>query len=86
MINRHKKPKPTKGGPRDMDIKSIIEAVDLFFGPIARIIGYIATIGGAVFAVVCFIKKIIKKTQKKKENRAVAIEVNPKQKPKMKCI
>lgn len=50
-----------------MDIKSIIETVDLFFGHIARIIGYITVIDGAIFAVVSFIKKI-KKPQKKKEN------------------
>jgi len=69
-----------------MDIKSIIETVDSFFGPIARILGYITTIGGAIFAVVYFLKKIIKSIQKKKGNPTVVIEVIPKQKPKVKCI
>jgi len=69
-----------------MDIKSVIENIDLFFGPIARIIGYITAIGGAIFSVVYFIKKLIKRMRKKKENLHIAIEVCPKQKPKIKCM
>jgi hypothetical protein len=69
-----------------MDIKSLIETIDSFFGPIARIIGYITVIGGAIYAVISFIKMIIKNMKKKKENKHIAIEVCPKQKPKIKCI
>jgi hypothetical protein len=69
-----------------MDIKSVVETIDSFFGPIARIIGYITVIGGTTYAVISFIKKTVKNTRKKKEKKHIAIEVCPRQKPKVKCI
>jgi len=68
-----------------MDINSFVETIDLFFGPVARIIGYITTICGALFAIVHFAKKIIKSVRKRKNNPTVVIEACPKQKPKIKC-
>jgi len=43
-----------------MEIKEIIENIDLIFGPIARIIGYITTIGGIISLIVCFIINLYK--------------------------
>jgi hypothetical protein len=66
-LSYHTKTTSRKRRARDMDIKSIIETIDSFFGPIARIIGYVTVTGGAIYGVFRFIKNITGNMKKKKK-------------------